>query len=317
MPAPATSGDLVRVNLIQTYAMLRRVPTVPEPFVRLYVVQGKSSANDGNISFFFWNPAATGGDNDDDRLKPNDRQFEGGGAWVKLPGTQGPTGATGSAGAAGADGAPGAVGSPGTSGPPGLDGLDGAEGPQGMPGTPGATGATGATGSQGLQGPPGTDGTDGIDGEQGPPGLPGVTGATGATGSVGPQGPPGLDGLDGAEGPQGQPGQQGIQGIQGIQGLPGIGGSTGGTATLDFGSTPTDEASVVVTGQAAILSGSRVKAWFQADTTADNGTDEHTEGGSLCPLTIGSIVAGTGFTIFAHPIAAMGLGQFTVHWEWA
>ena len=89
-----------------------------------------------------------------------------------------------------------------------------------------------------------------------------------------------------------------------------------GTATLDFGATPTDEASVVVTGQTAIAATSHVEAFFMQEATADNGVDEHAEAAALCPLVVSDIVPGTGFTIRAHPIAAEGMGQFTVHWVW-
>lgn len=92
--------------------------------------------------------------------------------------------------------------------------------------------------------------------------------------------------------------------------------ATTGSATLDFGSTPTDEASVTVTGQAGILAGSDVEAYFMADSTADNGTDEHAEGAALCKLVCGNIVPGTGFTIYAHAIAALGLNTFKVRWVW-
>lgn len=89
-----------------------------------------------------------------------------------------------------------------------------------------------------------------------------------------------------------------------------------GNATLNFGSTPTEETSVAVTGQAGILAGSHVEAFFMRETAADNGVDEHEEAAALCPLVCGSIVAGTGFTIFAMPIAALGVGQFSVRWVW-
>jgi hypothetical protein len=89
-----------------------------------------------------------------------------------------------------------------------------------------------------------------------------------------------------------------------------------GTAVLDFGATPTDQASVAITSQTGIVAGSHVEAWFMRETTAGNGVDEHEEAAALCPLVCGNIVAGTGFTIVAHPIAALGLGQFTVHWGW-
>lgn len=89
-----------------------------------------------------------------------------------------------------------------------------------------------------------------------------------------------------------------------------------GTATLDFTSTPSEEASVVVTGQATIVSGSHVEAFFMKETTADNGVDEHEEAAALCPLVCGSIVAGTGFTIKGMPIAMLGVGTFSVRWAW-
>jgi hypothetical protein len=86
---------------------------------------------------------------------------------------------------------------------------------------------------------------------------------------------------------------------------------------LDFGGTPAEEASVTVTGQSGILAGSHVEAFFMAESTSDNGTDEHQEAAAMCRLVCGSIVAGTGFTIYAHPIAGLGLGTFNVRWVWA
>jgi hypothetical protein len=90
-----------------------------------------------------------------------------------------------------------------------------------------------------------------------------------------------------------------------------------GTAVLDFGATPAEEASVAVTGQAGILAGSHVEAFFMRESTADNSIDEHEEAAALCPLVCGDIVAGTGFTIKAMAIAALGLGTFNVRWAWA
>ena len=90
-----------------------------------------------------------------------------------------------------------------------------------------------------------------------------------------------------------------------------------GTAVLDFGATPVDEASVVVTGQALIVSGSFVEAFFMRETTADNGVDEHIEAAALCPLACGNIVAGTGFTIYASTLAMLGIGTFNVRWVWS
>lgn len=89
-----------------------------------------------------------------------------------------------------------------------------------------------------------------------------------------------------------------------------------GTAVLDFGASPAEEASVVVTGQAGIVSGSHVEAFFMRESTSDNSNEEHEEAAALCPLVCGDIVAGTGFTIYAHPIAALGLGTYNVRWVW-
>lgn len=69
-----------------------------------------------------------------------------------------------------------------------------------------------------------------------------------------------------------------------------------GTAILDFGLHPgKSHASVVVTGQAAIVAGSIVQAWIRPVATADHTADEHL----VVPIRIvaGNIVAGTGFTI--------------------
>lgn len=88
-----------------------------------------------------------------------------------------------------------------------------------------------------------------------------------------------------------------------------------GTTTLDFGSTPAETASVVLTGQPWVTSASKLRAWFMSEKTTDNSIDEHEEAASMCPLVCGAIVPKTGFTIFAHPIAAVGLGKFAVKWE--
>jgi len=89
-----------------------------------------------------------------------------------------------------------------------------------------------------------------------------------------------------------------------------------GNIDINFGATPAEEATVAVTGQAAILATSHVEAWFMADTTVDNGIDEHREAAALCPLVVESVVAGTGFTIRAQPIAMLGIGTYKVHWSW-
>jgi len=84
-----------------------------------------------------------------------------------------------------------------------------------------------------------------------------------------------------------------------------------GTATLPFGATPTDVASVVVdSGDASVTT---AEAWWVARSTAGNGTDEHEEGAALCPLVCTVPAAGI-FTVNAHTIAMLGVGDFTIDW---
>lgn len=89
-----------------------------------------------------------------------------------------------------------------------------------------------------------------------------------------------------------------------------------GTDTLDFGATPAEETTKVVT--TAGLSGtSHIEAWFQhGDTTADNGGDEHEEAAALCPLGC-KYLSATTFEVKAMPIAMLGIGTFKFHWAWS
>lgn len=86
-----------------------------------------------------------------------------------------------------------------------------------------------------------------------------------------------------------------------------------GTATLDFGSTPIDTATILVSGQSGLTSASFLEAFWMQETTADNGVDEHAEGSSLCPLTC-EFVNSSSFNINAHTLAMLGVGQFKVRW---
>ncbi|MGL6208733.1 MAG: hypothetical protein ACRC14_02745 [Paracoccaceae bacterium] len=97
----------------------------------------------------------------------------------------------------------------------------------------------------------------------------------------------------------------------------GGGGATGGSAVLDFGTPPgSGVTSAVVTGQAGILSGSRIRAWIQG-STADHNAYEHTR---ILPgrigLAAGDVVVGTGFTIHAETELRL-TGDVAVNWEWA
>lgn len=97
-----------------------------------------------------------------------------------------------------------------------------------------------------------------------------------------------------------------------------------GTTTLDFGAFPgKPDASVVVTGQSGITSGSRIEAWIELVNSADHSADEH----MLESLKVfaGNIVAGTGFTVYGMetmPVASPYNeghclhGTWTVAWVW-
>lgn len=70
-----------------------------------------------------------------------------------------------------------------------------------------------------------------------------------------------------------------------------------GIATLDFGAFPgASDASVAVTGQAAIVAGSLVEAWLRPIATADHTDTEHMV--ETLKVVAGDIVAGVGFTIY-------------------
>lgn len=69
-----------------------------------------------------------------------------------------------------------------------------------------------------------------------------------------------------------------------------------GTATLNFGAFPgVSDASVAVTGQAAILAGSLAEAWIWPVATADHTVDEHMM--ETLKVFAHTVVAGSGFTI--------------------
>lgn len=93
--------------------------------------------------------------------------------------------------------------------------------------------------------------------------------------------------------------------------------ATTGTATIDFGSFPgANETSVVVTGQTGIASGSNVEAYFMSnDTSGTHSANDHVYAPCFIKLNCGTIVVGTGFTIYARCNDRM-LGSFVVHWVW-
>ena len=75
-------------------------------------------------------------------------------------------------------------------------------------------------------------------------------------------------------------------------------------------------ASVVITGQAGIVAGSKVEAWLDPTqaATADHSPDEHLKANIdvLCE----TIVGGTGFTIYLETRNLGQYGAWNVSWVW-
>jgi hypothetical protein len=89
-----------------------------------------------------------------------------------------------------------------------------------------------------------------------------------------------------------------------------------GTAVLDFGAAPgAAQATVVVTGQAAILTTSFVEAWMRIqDATANHTVDDHAF--ANIRIVAGKIVAGVGFTIYGESPDGVQVGTFNVNFVW-
>ena len=94
-------------------------------------------------------------------------------------------------------------------------------------------------------------------------------------------------------------------------------GGNSGTATLAFGATPAETASVAVTGQAWVTANSEIHAYFMAASTAGNDAEAHKQAAVFMKLVVGDLVVGTGFAIFAYCTHFSASGDFTVCWEGA
>lgn len=90
-----------------------------------------------------------------------------------------------------------------------------------------------------------------------------------------------------------------------------------GSTTVNFGAFPgAQDASVAVTGQAGILSGSLVEAWILPAATTEHTVAEHYFDPPPAVIA-GEIVAGTGFTIRAHcDDGWTRYGNYNVGWVW-
>lgn len=97
----------------------------------------------------------------------------------------------------------------------------------------------------------------------------------------------------------------------------GGGGATTGTATIDFGAFPGGtDTSLTITGQTGIVTGSIVTASIRAEDTVDHTAMEHIVDPPR--VTVGDIVAGTGFTIYGFTTnTRRHHGLYTVAWAWS
>ena len=96
----------------------------------------------------------------------------------------------------------------------------------------------------------------------------------------------------------------------------GAGSTTTGSADIDFGAWPgANETSIAVTGQTGIGAGSKITVSMTAVATSNNTIDDAKYAAALIGLSVGTIVNGTGFTIYARSIHKMQ-GIFTVTWTW-
>lgn len=91
-----------------------------------------------------------------------------------------------------------------------------------------------------------------------------------------------------------------------------------GTAIIDFGAFPgSNETSVTVTGQTAILATSKAEAYIMGDeSTVDHTAQDHRYVGLWLALTCGTPTASTGFTIYGRSTEKLQ-GQFQVRYVWA
>jgi hypothetical protein len=100
-----------------------------------------------------------------------------------------------------------------------------------------------------------------------------------------------------------------------IWGAPPLGtvAAISGAAIVDFGSTPNDEAQVVVTGLTDLTASSRVSAFILDDsTTSDNTAAAHASLAFASKVSVGVRVAGVGFTISVRLLIGKATGTYDV-----
>jgi hypothetical protein len=90
-----------------------------------------------------------------------------------------------------------------------------------------------------------------------------------------------------------------------------------GTAVIDFGATPSTEASVAVTGQSDITSACAVEAWVTARSTAGNDAEAHKQAAVFMRFVCSTPTDGVGFTITAYCLIGYATGEFEIDWTWS
>ncbi len=89
-----------------------------------------------------------------------------------------------------------------------------------------------------------------------------------------------------------------------------------GAVEIDFGSgLGSNEASVAITGQSAILSTSYVESWMMAEASTEHTLGDQTYAQLFMSLTCGVPTDATGFTIYARSTEKL-TGKFKIRWVW-
>ncbi len=89
-----------------------------------------------------------------------------------------------------------------------------------------------------------------------------------------------------------------------------------GTAVIDFGAIPANEASVSVSDPTIVV-GAYIEPWIMARSTADNTADDHKQAAAFFRLVASEPIPGVGFTITAYCLVGQATGAFKVEWTWS
>jgi hypothetical protein len=90
-----------------------------------------------------------------------------------------------------------------------------------------------------------------------------------------------------------------------------------GTVEIDFGATPSVEASVSVTGLTDITSSSRAFAFIASDSTTDNSITDHEFASIALKFICGIPTDGIGFTIKSYCTIGEVTGKFKINYKYS